>query len=439
MRRGGTVGLVVMGLVFVGCGAATLTETGAVVQPAPDQQLQAGLPPPRSMLQGLSTPGRLSTEPVAVPDGETARVPATPAQVAEASLVPVGQPSTAPTGPSWPVVASQEAVSRPVNIYAHTTDPHLSPAVANVPLRVYVPNSDAASVSVIDPTTMKVVDRFPVGVRPHHVTPSWDLTKLYVNNTEGNTLTELDPRTGRPIRNIPITDPYNLYFTPDGTKAIVVAERYMRLDFYDPKEWTFLKSVSIPWPGVDHADFTADGRYFLASTEFSGQVVKVDTETMTLVARAEVGSLPIDVKMSPDGEVLYVANQGRHGVSLVDPETMTEIGFLRTGTGAHGLNVSRDAKILFVSNRMAGTISLIDFATRSVIDTWKVGGSPDMIQISTDGSQLWVSNRFHASVSVIDTRNGQVIATIPTGDGAHGVSLFPQPGRYSIGHNGVYR
>lgn len=447
MRRGGTVGLVVMGLVLVGCGAATLTETGAVVvRPAPEEQLhlQAGLLPPRPFQHGLRSWGSLSAEPVAVPDGETARVEATPAQVAEASLVPVGQPAAQPAGPAvgpaWPVVATGEQVAPgPVNIYRHTTSPHLSPGVANMPLRVYVPNSDAASVSVIDPTTMKVVDRFSVGVRPHHVTPSWDMTKLYVNNTEGNTLTEIDPATGRPTRNIPITDPYNLYFTPDGTKAIVVAERYMRLDFYDPRDWTFLKTVSIPWPGVDHADFTADGRYFLASTEFSGQVVKVDTETMTLVSRVEVGSLPIDVKMSPDGKTLYVANQGRHGVSLVDPETMTETGFLRTGTGAHGLNVSRDATTLYVSNRMAGTISLIDFATQTVVDTWKVGGSPDMIQVSADGTQLWTSNRFHGSVSVIDTRNGQVIATIPTGAGAHGVSLFPQPGRYNVGHNGVYR
>jgi YVTN family beta-propeller protein len=302
-----------------------------------------------------------------------------------------------------------------------------------------VPNSDAASVSVIDPTTMRVVDRFSVGIRPHHVTPSWDLSKLYVNNTEGNTLTEIYPMTGRPVRNIPITDPYNLYFTPDGAKAIVVAERYQRLDFYNPADWSFIKSVGIPWAGVDHADFTADGRYFIASCEFSGQVVKVDTEAMEVVGRVNVGSMPIDVKMSPDGTVLYVANQGRHGVSLVDPETMTEIGFLRTGVGAHGLNVSRDAATLFVSNRMEGTISVIDFATRSVRETWRVGGSPDMIQVSADGTQLWTSNRFHSSVSVIDTTNGRLIATIPTGAGAHGVSLFPQPGRYSVGHNGVYR
>ena len=448
MRRGALVAILVMGIGLAGC-AVTLTETpGAVsVQSAPGDRLLTALAPPDPRVGGLRrSPGSVAVrippvEPVPVADGETARVFAAPPAATDASLVRLGPSLPRPAGPVWPVAETQDAAVAPgqLNIYSHTTEPRLGPAVADVPLRVYVPNSDAASVSVIDPVSLRVVDRFNVGVRPHHVTPSWDLTKLYVNNTEGNSLTEIDPRTGRPTATIPITDPYNLYFTPDGSKAIVVAERYQRLDFYNPNDWTFLKSVSIPWPGVDHADFSADGRYFFASTEFSGQVVKVDTETMTLVGRGTVGSLPIDVKMSPDGKVLYVANQGRHGVSLVDPETMAEIGFLRTGVGAHGLNVSRDTATLFVSNRMEGTISVIDFATRAVRETWWVGGSPDMIQVSADGTRLWVSNRFHGSVSVIDTTTGTVLATIPTGAGAHGVSLFPQPGRYNVGHNGVYR
>ena len=445
MTPRGFIAFLVMVLTLAGCGVATMTEAGVV--PAPEvsaDQVQAALTAPQPLFPGgLRTArpaGTLLAEPVPVADGETAVEPSAAGRVADAA-VRVGPSRPEPAGPAWPVVHTPPvAVSPgPVNIYSYTLTPHLSPAVANVPLRVYVPNSDSASVSVIDPTTMKVVDRFNVGTRPHHVTPSWDLTKLYVNNTEGNTLTEIDPMTGRPVQNIPITDPYNLYFTPDGTKAIVVAERYQRLDFYSTADWSFIKSVGVPWAGVDHGDFTADGRYFIASCEFSGQVVKVDTVTMEVVGRVNVGSLPIDVKLSPDGTVLYVANQGRHGVSLVDPETMTEIGFLRTGTGAHGLNVSRDAATLFVSNRMEGTISVIDFATRSVRQTWRVGGSPDMIQVSADGMQLWVSNRFHGSVSVIDTTGGRVIATIPTGAGAHGVSLFPQPGRYNVGHNGVYR
>ena len=444
MRRAPVVGLVVMGLALAGCGAATLTESGGLsIQSARDPGLRAALTPPEPRFASLRPPvTTVPVNPVPVADGETAVVKAAPPPPNDAALARLGPSMPRPAGPGWPAAETEEQAAAgpgPVNIYSHTTAPHLSPAVADVPLRVYVPNSDAASVSVIDPVSLRVVDRFNVGVRPHHVTPSWDLTKLYVNNTEGNSLTVIDPRSGRPTGTIPITDPYNLYFTPDGSKAIVVAERYQRLDFYSAADWTFLKSVSIPWPGVDHADFSADGRYFFASTEFSGQVVKVDTETMTLAGRGSVGSLPIDVKMSPDGKVLYVANQGRNGVSLVDPETLAEIAFLYTGIGAHGLNVSRDAATLFVSNRMEGTISVIDFATRAVRETWRVGGSPDMIQVSADGTRLWVSNRFHGSVSVIDTTTGTVIATIPTGAGAHGVSLFPQPGRYSVGHNGVYR
>ena len=355
-----------------------------------------------------------------------------PATVAEAAVAFTAAARTA-------VVTSASVPPPPRNLYGGALGPALAPGVADIPVRVYVPNSAAGTVSVIDPATFKVVDRFPVGQVPHHVTPSWDLSRLFVNNTEGNSLTVIEPRSGRPMETIPITDPYNLYFTPDGTKAIVVAERFQRLDFYDPSSWQLLKSVSIPWPGVDHGDFTADGRYFLASTEFSGQLVKVDTQAMELVGRLTVGGLPIDVKVSPDGTVAYVTNQGRHGVSIVDPETMTEIGFLRTGKGAHGLNMSRDALSMYVSNRLDGSISVIDLATRQVRATWTVGGSPDMLQVSADGSQLWASNRYHGSVSVIDTGGGQVLHTIPTGPGAHGLTLFPQPGEHSIGHNGVYR
>ncbi len=445
MRRAAFAALLVMGLGLMGCGAATFTNDGGIATrsaaSAPDGatlvQPTLGAPP---VLQGLHPSSGLLRVPAgaAVPDGETQRVVAVPNP-------PTDGPLAASAGPPPPGVAGRAdteqvaAAAAPVNIYSHTMTTELSPAVAGVPLRLYVPNSDAGTVSVVDPVTFKVLDRLTVGVRPHHVTPSWDLTKLYVNNTESNSLTVIDPRTSKVTNTIPITDPYNLYFTPDGTKAIVVAERFQRLDFYDSNSWTFLKSVSIPWSGVDHADFSADGRYFLASTEFSGEVVKVDTETMTYVSKAEVGGLPIDVKLSPDGKVLYVANQGRNGVSLVDPDTMTEIGFLKTGTGAHGLEVSRDTSSLYVSNRMEGTISIIDFATRTVKDTWKVGGSPDMIQVTADGSQLWVANRFQGSTSMIDAHTGAVVATVPTGAGAHGIALFPQPGRYNVGHNGVYR
>jgi YVTN family beta-propeller protein len=152
-----------------------------------------------------------------------------------------------------------------------------------------------------------------------------------------------------------------------------------------------------------------------------------------------VGGLPVDVKLSPDGRYLYVANQGKGGVTIVDARSMKRVGFIATGAGAHGLSISRDTRSLYVSNRMDGTISVIDLAKHRPRATWHVGGSPDMLQVSTDGRQLWTSNRFTGSVSVISTRTGHVLHRIAVGAQPHGLAYFPQPGRFSLGHNGVYR
>jgi YVTN family beta-propeller protein len=211
------------------------------------------------------------------------------------------------------------------------------------------------------------------------------------------------------------------------------------MDFYDRRTWKLLKQLPIKWPGIDHADFSAGGRFLLASTEYTGHVVKVDVVSMSVVGDVNVGGKPIDVKLSPDGSAFFVANQGRHGVSVVDPFLMKEIAFIPTGMGAHGLAISRDTRSLYVSNRLAGTISVIDFATRTVTATWKVGGSPDMLQVSSDGTQLWTGNRFNSTVVVIDTTSGKVVGIVSVGRRPHGLTYFPQPGRFSIGHNGVYR
>jgi YVTN family beta-propeller protein len=362
-----------------------------------------------------------------------------PSRGEEPTAARPGAPSTEAGPPLLP-----PAPPGPAGVYEATTAGRLSAAVEGVPARAYVPNSLADTVDVIDATTFEVVDRFPVGKGPQHVTPSYDLRQLYVDNTAGDSLTPVDPMTGKPGAPIPVVDPYNLYFTPDGSRAIVVAERFRRLDVRDARTWELVKSVPIPYAGPDHLDFSADGRYFLISCEFSGWLVKVDTERMEVVADLHVGGSPIDVRLSPDGRSFYVANQNRpeqrDGVHLIDGETMQETAFVETGKGAHGLYFSRDARSLFVTNRLDGSVSVLDVATNSVTARWDVpGGSPDMGGVSADGTQFWVTGRYHSEVYVIDTRSGALIRRIPVGAGAHGLALFPQPGRFSLGHTGNYR
>jgi YVTN family beta-propeller protein len=335
---------------------------------------------------------------------------------------------------------SAAATHADTNIYGSTLPGHLNPAVKGLPERVYVPDSESASVDVINPGTFKVVAHYRVGQYPEHITPSWNMHELYADNTYSNSLTVIDPRTGRSTgKVVAVTDPYNLYFTPDGRKAIAVAERYQRLDFYDARSWRRTRSVAIPAAGPDHLDFSTDGKSLICSTEYSGWVFRVSTTSMRVTGRSHVGGLPVDVRLSPDGSAFYIANQSLGGVTVLDAKTLRRIKFIATGAGAHGLVVSRNTRYLYVSDRLAGKISVISFAQRKVVATWRVGGSPDMMQVSPVGSQLWVTNRFNASVSVIDTVTGRVLHVIHVGLSPHGLAFFPQPGRFSLGHNGVYR
>jgi YVTN family beta-propeller protein len=329
------------------------------------------------------------------------------------------------------------------NVYAADGASELSPVVRNDRPLVYVPNSLSNTVDEIDQRTFKVVRHFAVGSLPQHVTPAYDLKTLYVLNDMGNSLTPIDPRTGAPGRSIPVADPYNLYFTPDGRFAIVVAERLSRLDFRTPHTFRLRHSLHVPCRGVDHMDFSADGRYLIATCEFSDQLIKVDVQSQKVVGVLTMpgGSIPQDVKLSPDGRVFYVADMGRGGVWKVSGAPFRVLGFIRTGAGTHGLYASRDARFLYATNRAEGSVSVISFATRRVVEKWRIpgGGSPDMGNVSADGKVLWLTGRWNGVVYAIDTSNGKLLAKIPVGSSPHGLCVWPQPGRYSLGHTGILR
>ena len=330
------------------------------------------------------------------------------------------------------------------DVYAADFANRVSPVVRRDRPLIYVPNSGSNTVDEIDPRTFKVVRHFAVGALPQHVVPSYDLRTLWVNNDQGNSLTPIDPRNGKPGRPVHVRDPYNLYFTPDGRFAIVMAEALRRMDFRDAHSMRLVHSLPVPQClGVNHADFTADGRFMLVSCEFGGRMIVVNVARQKVVRTIALrpGTAPQDVKLSPDGRTFYVADMYANGVWLIDARRFRKEGFIHTGAGAHGLYVSRDTRFLYVTNRGEGSISLISFRSRRLVKKWHLpgGGSPDMGGISADGRVFWVSGRYNASVYAIDTRTGHLIARIPVGTGPHGLCVYPQPGRYSLGHTGVFR
>lgn len=342
----------------------------------------------------------------------------------------------------------------PRNIYSEQAVGKLADAVRGDRNLVYVPNGMSNDVSVIDPVTMKVIETFKAEAEPQHVVPSWDLRTLWELNNQGNSVIPIDPVTGKPGTRIPVEDPYNLYFTPDGRSAVIVAEGLKRLDFRDPHTMKLEQSLPVPeCGGINHADYSIDGTYALFTCEFASRMAKIDLVNRKVLGFLDLpGTQPQDVRAGPDGKTFYVADLKTGGAYVIDGPSFTQTGFIKTGVGAHGLYPSRDGKQLYVINRGnpspgpnppkgPGSVSVVDFATNTVMATWDVpgGGSPDMGNITADGKQLWLAGRYDNEVYVFDLVKGAFLARIAVGKAPHGLTVWPQPGRYSLGHTGNMR
>jgi YVTN family beta-propeller protein len=393
--------------------------------------------------------------------------------------------ASAPAAPALATVPGMPAVLDPKNLYTEQGAGKVVAAIAGDLPRIYVPNLRGGDVHVIDPATMKVVDRFKVGMGPQHIVPSWDLKTLWVTNnaerTDRGSLTPIDPKTGKPGKAIDVDDPYNMYFSPDGKSAIVVAEARKRLDFRDPKTMALQYEIHVPGcPGINHADFSIDGRFAIFTCEFSGSLAKVDLvsrqvlgylqlsmpETRFKVVALKPGQvwepgetelcrvkkgMPQDIRISPDGRKFYIADMHADGVHVVDGESFTKTGFIATGVGAHGLYPSRDGRQLYVANRGShqihgpkngnGSVAVIDFASDKVVARWGIpgGGSPDMGNVSADGRYLWLAARYDDVVYRFDTQGNGAVQQVKVGAEPHGLTVWPIPGRYSLGHTGNMR
>ena len=197
--------------------------------------------------------------------------------------------------------------------------------------------------------------------------------------------------------------------------------------------------------GVDHMDYTADGRKALVSCEFAGRMIVVDLVHERVVKRIALrpGAMPQDVKLSPDGRTFYVADMAMsNGVWLIDAHTLRKIRFQPTGTGAHGLYPSRDSKVLFVSNRERG-LDHAHLVRHAAPDR-------EVAPARTAARRTWAASRptaaccgSAAATTPRSTRSrrppGACCTASRVGKGPHGMCVWPQPGRYSIGHTGILR
>ena len=288
---------------------------------------------------------------------------------------------------------------------------------------VVVLNSRDATITLLDQTTYKELQTFPVGKEPHHLMPTPDNKSLIVAAATGDALYFLDPRTGQmqsQVKNI--IDPYQIGFSPNQKWFIATGLRLDRIDIYGYDGKSLKLAKRLPMPAMpSHMAFSADSSLAFITLQGSDQIGAVDLATQKIMWTMPIGSQPAGIYMTPDNRYLLVGVMGSDYVAVVDWRTQKIVKKIKTGDGAHNFRAQGDKRHVFVSNRVAGTINILDLNTLENVGVINVPGGPDCMEITADGKTMWVTQRWIKKVSVVDIASRKVIQSIPVGRSPHGI------------------
>lgn len=193
-----------------------------------------------------------------------------------------------------------------------------------------------------------------------------------------------------------------------------------------PYNLTSVDRVSIAAPIVVGGEPTGvavspEGNLVYVADKVSSNLVVYDLATFTKVALIKVGTGPWGVALNADGTRAYVAAHDASVVTVVDTATRQAIATIPVGAGPGDLALAPSGKALYVTNNIDGTASIIDTATNKVVKTVKVGSQPWGVGV-TD-SAAFVANYGSGTVSVISTSSREVVATVAAGVNPFGVAV----------------
>jgi YVTN family beta-propeller protein len=175
------------------------------------------------------------------------------------------------------------------------------------------------------------------------------------------------------------------------------------------------------------AAFSPDGGTAYVTNLVSKTVSVIDVATAQQVATISTGdAAPFVVRVSPDGERLFVATAGNL-VLVVSTATREIVKSIGVGFLPNGFAVHPDGRMMYVSSFSAGTVSEVDMITEAVLRTFPVGGTPQDMAVNRKGTRLYVANE-QGYLNEIDLFTGEQLPTIPLTSGGFGVGVTPDDG-----------
>jgi YVTN family beta-propeller protein len=283
--------------------------------------------------------------------------------------------------------------------------------------KVYVPNQDSNTVSVIDAASHTVIATIPVGNSPIGIAITPDGKEAYVTNSADNSVSVISTVTNTVVATIPVgSNPIPIAITPNGQKAYV-ANNFPDNTVSVIDTASHMVETTFPVGSEPFAiAITPDGAKVFVINLFGQSVSIIRTSDNTVIS-SPVFDVPVGVAIMPDGTHAYVTDQNNQSVSVINVAANnidTTISLLPNGDTPHGIAITPDGKKAFTANQFS-TVSIISTATNTVQTTISTpGNSPTSIAITPDGSKAYVASTGNNNVWVIDTTTNmlEVITTV---------------------------
>lgn len=314
----------------------------------------------------------------------------------------------------------------------------LAPSMAAQSGRVVIVQTNSAgdSVSLIDPTTDKIVAEIPDAEVIHGVAAAPDGSRLYLTNESTDTLDIADVKTLKIRKKIPLTAsgrPNNVAIRKDGKRLYVAIQGAEGgVDVIDTVTEEKVKFIRI-LRGVHNTFITPDSKFVVAGSTGGNVATVIDTETdlPAWSIHFEGGVRPICFEANPDGSTkrMFVQVTNLHGFAIVDWATRKEVGRIKLpdvpaaernnegiqGAPAHGILIAPDGKTLWSTSKFNSHVYVYSVPDLAYLGAVRVGKVPDWLTFTPDSKKLYVANAHDNYVSVIDVAARKELAKIKVG------------------------
>jgi YVTN family beta-propeller protein len=302
--------------------------------------------------------------------------------------------------------------------------------------KVYIVQTNSAgdSVSLIDPTTDKVVAEVPEAEVIHGAASAPDGSRLYLSDEALDTVDVVDTKTMKITKRIPLTGrPNNIAINKNGKKAYVaIATAQGGVDVLDLVALERTKHIRI-LGGVHNTFITPDSKFVVAGSTGGSVATVIDTELERAVwsIHFEGGVRPLCFETNPDGSTkrMFAQITNLHGFAIVDWAQRKEVGRINLpdlppaqrnnegiqGAPAHGILIAPDGKTLWSTSKFNSAVYAYSMPDLKYLGEVKVGKVPDWITFTPDSKKMYVANAHDNTVSVIDVAARKELTKIKVG------------------------